>query len=141
MTRAGSLRPLVDAIGIVSSLLCAVHCLVVPGVLVMGPVMRLVHVDDEVFHFALLWVVLPAALIAFTIGCFDHKDRLVAILGGVGLLVMLAAFMILHEVLGESGERVAVTIASVLLIAAHARNYHLCRMGACRHDRESADGR
>ena len=47
-------RPIADAVGITGSLLCALHCLIVPLSLVFGPIQSLAIVDDELFHRALL---------------------------------------------------------------------------------------
>jgi len=132
--RKARVRPFADVVGFTGSVLCALHCLVVPVALVSGAIGPIPRLDDERFHLVLLWVVLPAALIAFGFGCREHKDRWVFALGVVGLVTMTAAFTTLHEAIGESGERIAAMFASTLLIAAHLRNFHLCRMGACGHD-------
>lgn len=127
-------RSLADLIGIVGSAVCALHCLIVPLSLVVAPLAHLPQVDDEVFHGALLWVVVPAATLAFGVGCLRHKDRLVMGFGGVGLGSLVLAFTVLHDLVGENGERVAATLAAASLIAAHVRNFRLCRAGACEHD-------
>lgn len=123
-------RPIADAVGITGSLLCALHCLIVPLSLVFGPIQSLVIVDDELFHRALLWVLLPAAGLAFGIGCRQHRDPGVLVLGTVGLLTMTAALTIAHDALGESGERLFAIGAAGLLVAAHVRNFRLCRADA-----------
>lgn len=127
-------RTVADAVGIAASTACALHCLVVPISLVAGSLGPLPQVDDEIFHRGLLGVVLPAATIAFAIGCIQHKDRLVLALGVIGLACLTAAFA-LHYVTGERGERVLVMISAAMLIVAHARNFRLCRIRACDHGR------
>ena len=133
--RSVGVRPLADAVGVAGSLLCAMHCLLVPVALLIGPIGRVPHTDDEAFHHLLLWMVVPAAAVAFGVGCLEHKDRWVLGLGAVGLATMTAAFTLLHDAIGASGERIAAMLASGLLITAHVRNFQLCRSGACRHDR------
>ena len=136
--RTQAIRPVADWIGVASSLLCAIHCLIVPIALVMGPIGPMPHIEDEVFHRLLIWVVVPAAVVAFGIGCLDHKDKWVALLGTLGLVTMTGSLLFLHDAIGESGERIAATLGAALLIAAHARNFQLCRTSDCRHDCRSA---
>ena len=142
-SRTGSIRirPVADLVGLTGSALCAAHCLIVPASLVFGQIGPLARVDDDVFHGILLWVVVPAAILAFGIGCLDHKDRGVLALGAVGLVSLTAALTVLHDVLGESGERVVAIFASGLLIAAHVRNFRLCRRGRCDHEGTHVDDR
>ena len=49
------------AIGL--SLLCVVHCLVTPIAIVMFPALGATFLEDESFHYALLFVVLPISLL------------------------------------------------------------------------------
>jgi len=90
-------------------------------------------VDDEVFHRVMLWAVVPVAALAFSMGCMQHKDRRVLLMGGVGIVCLVASFTVLHDMAGETGERILATVSAALLIAAHVRNFRLCRSGACAH--------
>ena len=135
MPETGSLRPrpLTDVIGIVGSALCALHCLIVPITLLVGPIAPLLAFEDETFHRALVWIVLPTATLAFATGCLQHRDRLVFALGATGLTLLIASFTLFHELLGENGERVVALTASALLISAHVRNFRLCGSDDCEH--------
>ncbi|MEM9174382.1 MAG: MerC domain-containing protein [Myxococcota bacterium] len=128
-----STRPLADLVGIVGSTLCALHCLIVPISLVVGPIGLLSAVQDEFFHRALLFIVVPAAALAFTTGCLQHRDRRVFFLGVGGLLLLTASLTVLHDWIGENGERIAALTAAALLITAHVRNFRLCRSDDCEH--------
>ena len=68
---------------------------------------------------------------AFSLGCREHRDAWVLALGAIGMLGILLAATVLHDVLGESGERAATLAAAVVLISAHFRNYRLCRASRC----------
>jgi hypothetical protein len=129
-----SARTIADVAGCAGSVACATHCLIVPISLVFGPIGPISMIEDEVFHSVLLWVLIPAAFVAFRIGCLDHKDKWVLILGLAGVFSLTSAFTFLHEPLGETGERWVATVASALLIAAHVRNFRLCRASACCHE-------
>ena len=75
----------------------------------------------------------PIAALAFTLGCRAHRDRRVLVLGISVLAGLTASFTVLHDVLGETGERLALLASAGLLIAAHLRNFRLCRSGSCDH--------
>lgn len=126
-------RPVADFVGIAGSALCALHCLIVPISMVSGQVVSAFVVDEFFFHNMLLFVLAPTAVLAFGIGCFNHKDRWVLGLGAVGLISLTAALTVLHDILGENGERTVGILASGCLIAAHWRNFRLCRDGDCQH--------
>ena len=127
-------RSVADVVGVVGSALCALHCMIVPLSLVVGPMGPLALVEDEIFHRVMLWVVVPAAALAFSTGCLQHRDRRVSWMGGIGVVCLTASFTVLHDLLGENGERIVATASAGLLIAAHVRNFRLCRAGACAHE-------
>ncbi|MCG8468934.1 MAG: MerC domain-containing protein [Gemmatimonadetes bacterium] len=128
-----ALRPIADGLGLLASTVCAVHCLLLPTLLVAGSTLPSFLLSDESFHRALLWLILPSALIAFGLGCWRHKDRGVLALGTAGLLgIVLSAA--LHDVLGESNERTATLASAAVLVAAHVRNFRRCRASRCDHD-------
>ena len=86
---------------------------------------------DETFHQAMLWLVVPAALLAFGLGCRKHKDMMTIALGGTGIFGMIASTLVLHDLVGESGERLAVLVSTALLVIAHIRNFTCCRHHSC----------
>ena len=88
---------------------------------------------DESFHLAMLWVILPAAIVAFGIGCWRHKDRRVLALGIIGLTGIVMAATVLHDIVGETGERIVTVISAAILVSAHVRNFRLCRASDCAH--------
>ena len=50
-----------DKLSIGLSIVCALHCALVPIVLLLLPALSLVEVADSVFHVALLWIFVPVA--------------------------------------------------------------------------------
>ena len=120
-----------DVVGTVGSSLCALHCAILPLSLVLGTTLPLTLMGEEIFHLGLLCLVLPAGIVAFSLGCREHRDTWVLALGTIGMLGILLAATVLHDVLGESGERTATLAAAVVLISAHVRNYRLCRASRC----------
>ncbi|MEM9291692.1 MAG: MerC domain-containing protein [Acidobacteriota bacterium] len=125
---------LADGIGILGATLCALHCVGFPILLVLGSVLPASFLSGEAFHQAMLWLVVPAAVIAFSFGCRVHRDRWVLILGVIGVVGLVASGTVLHDVLGETGETVGTLLSAAILITAHVRNHRLCRAAACRHE-------
>lgn len=125
-----SLSAIADRLGIFASMTCALHCLLFPVLLVAGTALPATLLDEEVFHQLIIVMVLPAALVAFGMGCSRHKDLRVAALGSLGVIGIIGV-VFLHDALGENGERVLTVISSALLVTAHLRNYRLCREVSC----------
>lgn len=132
-TRPLGVRAIADGIGMFGSAACAVHCVAAPVALVVGTTLPASFFTNEAFHQTLLWGILPAALLAFGIGCWQHKDRTVLLVGAFGLVGLATPVLVPHETLGEVGERGVTLASAALLIAAHVRNFRLCRAGDCAH--------
>ena len=111
------------------------HCILIPTLLVTGTVLPATVLGDESFHQAMFWIILPAAIVAFGIGCWRHKDRWVLALGMIGLTGMVSAVAVLHDIAGEAGERIVTLLSAAILVAAHYRNFRFCRSsGDCAHE-------
>ena len=132
--RVGRVSAIADWLGIAASTACAMHCILVPTLLVIGTVLPASVLGDELFHQAMLWMILPAAIVAFGIGCWRHKDRRVLALGVIGLTGMVLSFAVLHDVAGEVGERIGTLLSAAVLIVAHYRNFQRCRASGCAHE-------
>ncbi len=132
--RVGTTRAFADWFGIAASTACAIHCVLVPTLLITGTILPASILADEAFHLAMLWVILPAAILAFGIGCWRHKDQWVLALGMTGVTGLILAVTIVHDVAGEVGERLVTVLSAAILIAAHYRNYRICRSMDCEHD-------
>jgi len=123
-----------DSLAVSTSAICAVHCLSLPLLIGFFPAVGATVFGQEAFHVWLLWLVIPLSLVALTMGCRAHKDKLVMVLGTVGVLTLIAAALFGHGVLGESGERLATLVGAAAIAAGHLRNYSLCRRARCDHD-------
>ena len=122
------MQKIIDNLGITISSVCAIHCLLLPVIFLIAPYSFLASHE---FHEALIYFILPCALIAFVLGCRKHGDMKVAILGSIGF-ILLASAVILHETLhsdqhSDSLMSVLITVmGSVILIFSHMRNRKLC---------------
>lgn len=129
-----SIRALADGVGVLGAAACALHCVALPVLLVLGATAPTLFLGDESFHRSMLWLVVPSALLAMGLGCWRHKDRRVLFLGLLGVVGIVLSATLPHELLGEAGEKVGTVVSAALLIAAHVRNFKLCRSDACQHD-------
>lgn len=131
--RNSSIRPIADWLGITASATCAIHCLLLPTLLVTGAVLPTSFLGDEGFHKAMVWIVVPAAVLAFGIGCRRHKDLGVLVLGFAGISGIVLSAFVLHDVVGEIGERIGTLVSAAVLVSAHYRNLKLCQKSDCSH--------
>lgn len=117
-----------DHAAVALSVLCTLHCLLIPVLLILVPTGSFfLFLSDESFHAWILVAVLPISLLAVISGYLHHKrlSTLVLCLFGIAVLVMSAA--VGHDVFGHEGE-IAVTIfGSVLIAVGHIRNIRLKR--------------
>jgi len=119
--------PWIDRLAIGGSILCLVHCLVTPLMLVMLPGLGASLLAGETLHLWLVYAVIPSSLYALGLGCKQHQRLLFMFIGlaGLGLLVL----GVLVEAIGlDHMWEPILTVSGTLLVAlAHVRNFQLCR--------------
>ncbi len=119
-----------DALAMLLSALCLMHCLALPLLVAALPLAASSLVADERFHQWLLLGAVPTSVIALGWGWRRHRDNLVAWLGVIGLILMVfAAFGIQAGLIDVKAERVLTVIGAVMLAIAHLRNYQLRHHG------------
>ena len=79
------MQKIIDNLGITISSVCAIHCLLLPAIFLIAPYSFLASHE---FHEALIYFILPCALIAFVLGCRRHKDTKVAVMGTLGIILL-----------------------------------------------------
>lgn len=120
------LQELGDRFAIGLSLVCVVHCLALPILLILlPPISGIFALNDEVFHQWLLYAVLPISLVALMMGYLHHRSYRVFIVGSVGLVLIILCATLGHDFLGETGEVVLSVLGSVIIAYGHFRNYQL----------------
>ena len=113
------------AIGI--SLVCTVHCLLVPILLIAAPSAALLAPFDESVHRGLILLLLPTSLIGLALGCSQHRQWPIFFLGLAGLLVSIASVTVAHDILGETWEIVGTLSGAALICLSHVRSHRQCR--------------
>ena len=124
---------LLDKFAVSTSAFCAIHCLCLPLLLGVFPALGTSIFGQDPFHVLLLWLVIPLSLVALSLGCKQHKSRLVIAAGLSGLAFLIAAATLGHDILGETGERIATVTGAVAIAIGHLRNFILCRRLDCDH--------
>ena len=127
-------RKYMDTAAVVLSGVCMLHCLALPIALTILPIVNVTLLDESTFHLIMMAVILPISVIALSIGCRQHKDRLTLILGSVGLVILTVTAIFGHDLLGLTGERIVTSIGGLILAAAHIQNYRCCRNDDCAHE-------
>ncbi len=114
------------------SMVCVVHCLLTPVAVVMLPALGATLLEDERFHYGLLFLVLPTSLLALGLGCRRHRHFEIVAMGLLGLFVLFLVLLLGEDVVGEGGEKIATVAGAAIIALAHVRNYSLCRDHDCR---------
>ena len=122
-----------DKASISLSVVCAIHCLLLPLALVLIPSIAVLPIADERFHQLLVVLVLPTSLFALTIGCRRHRQWRVMVCGALGLTVLLLTVLAGHEMLGEFGEKSLTLLGAILVAISHIINFRQCKATKCKH--------
>ncbi|MEC8251942.1 MAG: MerC domain-containing protein [Planctomycetota bacterium] len=77
-----------DRTGVIASVLCAIHCAVAPMLIVVAPTLGGLWVHP-LAHLGIAALVLPVAGFALRRGFQAHRLRWIAVLGGVGIALVL----------------------------------------------------
>ena len=127
------LSMLLDRASIGLSVICVLHCFATPILLAFAPSLLALPVADEKFHAVLIFLILPASIVALTLGCRRHRDMSVFYWGCSGLIVLLGTLLLGHDLLGDSGEKIMTVFGSGLVVVGHVLNFRSCRTSACQH--------
>ena len=121
------IQALTDRAAISLSLLCTFHCLVFPWAVVLIPSLAVLPLEDEAFHLWMVAAVIPTSVYALTMGCKKHKHYYVAMLGVIGLSILIAALFVGEGESAEIWEKTLTVIGAVFIAAGHLWNFRLCR--------------
>jgi hypothetical protein len=116
-------RALLDRFAVCLSLLCMVHCLALPLLVAVLPIVGGALLPDREFHWLMLVLVLPASAWALTNGYRHHRRSGIAALGAVGLGVLLGISLFGHELFGPGGERLTTSAGAMLVAVSHVLNF------------------
>ena len=116
-----------DRVAIALSTICIVHCLAMPFVIAVLPVAAYAVGGDGHFHSLMLWFVVPTSVLGFGLGLRVHKRPDIVLMGAVAIAGLAAAALLGHSAWDPSVEVLVNVVSSVLLAAAHWRNFREVR--------------
>lgn len=119
-----------DAVGMLLSAACMLHCLLLPTVIGVGIGGTLAGLDTEWTHVVMLALVVPVSGLAFVGGWIRHRRVAVVVLGTAGVVLLALAAFVVHPYAGKVGDAMVTTLGGALLAVAHWRN----RDCPCPHD-------
>ena len=113
-----------DKVSIGISLLCVMHCLLFPLFLILSSNYLTLFLNNELFHYTLLFLVVPLSLFALTIGLKNHNSFNIFIFGFIGLIFLLSALFFDIKILFVSSEIFLTILGSSFLMIAHYKNFN-----------------
>ena len=116
-----------DALGIAASSLCLVHCLAMPVLIGVLPLLGLQFLEGHSAHVMLATFVLSFALLAVVPGYLRHRRKDILGMMIVGLSLVLYATFAVQSTMGESWEVPLITLGNLILVSTHFRNRSLHR--------------
>jgi hypothetical protein len=116
-----------DRVAIALSTICIVHCLAMPFVIAVLPVAAFTVGGDGHFHSLMLWFAVPTSLLGFGLGFRVHRRADIVLLGAAAIITLAVAALWGHSAWDPSVEVFVNVVASVVLAAAHWRNFREVR--------------
>ena len=120
-----------DKTAISLSALCLVHCLLVPSFLVFLSGYVSLSYNNELIHYAILFIAIPVSIYALITGVRNHKSFSFLYLGLIGIISLILAVTLGAQIWGEVGEKVLTTVGALLVAISHFKNYRLSREVEC----------
>ena len=115
-----------DNIAIGFSVVCALHCLLLPIAVIFLPAISTTFLGSEDFHKSLLFFVIPSSVIALSLGCKMHGKYNVYFYGIFGITTLLFAAFFGHDYFGENGETILTLLGASIVSFGHFKNQKLC---------------
>ena len=123
--RASSQGSIFDHAAIALSGLCLVHCLLLPVIIVLLPLLN--HVNATHFHAQLLLVVMPVSLFAFVQGFRRHGNHAIIAWGITGIAILAFGGTVAHASYGALADSLMTIAGSIILATSHYMNNRLTR--------------
>ena len=123
-------HPIADKFAAGLSIACALHCLLVPSFLIVTSGALALSIDNELIHWAILFLAIPISVYALITGVLNHKDYAVFLVGlaGLGILFVTA---LSESSISETLVIALTLLGSALVVYAHMKNFQLCKELDC----------
>lgn len=112
------------AIGL--SLLCTLHCLALPSLLILVPGLTAMNfINSEAFHLWMLAAVVPISIYALVMGSKKHQRYSLLITGVLGITLLIAAIVLGEAFESELLEKSLTVTGAFIVALSHFKNYKL----------------
>jgi hypothetical protein len=116
-----------DHIAIALSAICIVHCLAVPVLVAVLPIIAVSFGESQHFHGLMLWLVVPTSFAGLSLGYRLHRRSGLIALGAVGVALLVLAAVYGHETWYPPIEVLVSVAGSLLLGGSHWLNFRAVR--------------
>jgi len=120
-----------DKTAISLSVICLMHCLLMPSFLVLLSGYVSLSYNNELVHYAILFLAIPISFYALLTGAKNHKSYTYLVWGLIGLFTLIFAVTLGVQLWGEFGEKLITSLGAILVAFSHYKNYKLCREADC----------
>lgn len=111
-----------DAFGISTSIICAIHCAILPLILTSLPLFGINIIENQKFELFMIGLAFAVGLYSLFHGWSKHHHRLIPIIiFSLGMICLLAK-QVWHDY-----HLLLLFPALVLIVGAHYYNYKLCK--------------
>lgn len=124
-----------DGWGIFLSIVCLIHCIVSPVILLSIPILARYYLMHPIVHYLLALIILPVGLVALVSGFRHHHHKIVMLFGLPGLIVISVVPILVHSLKWNLNEPFWMVLGSVSLVFAHYKNQKACRCQAHNHNK------
>ena len=115
-----------DKMGIATSIVCAIHCALLPALTATLPVFGIDIVDNLYFEWGMIALAFFVGVYSLYHGFIKHHRNLKPVYIFIAGFVFLVLKQFFHQY-----EYLFLTIAVLLIITAHFYNYRLCHQSKC----------
>jgi cation transport ATPase len=115
-----------DILGATTSIACAIHCALLPIVMTSLPLFGVNIIHNQWFEWGMIFLAFFVGAYSLLHGFVKHHQSYIPVL----VFCAGALFLVLKQLL-PMYEYLFLTIAVVLILYAHSRNYLLCKKSKC----------
>lgn len=116
-----------DRVGVALSLLCLLHCIATPLIILSLPILARYYLANPIFHLFLAIMIVPVGLWSFVKGFKHHRSYRPLALGVPGMALVALTPYLVHVQGFRLPEQISVVIGSCMLITAHVINQKSCK--------------
>tara|TARA_B100001027_G_scaffold106701_1_gene73483 strand:+ start:468 stop:794 length:327 start_codon:yes stop_codon:yes gene_type:complete len=102
-----------------------------PAFLIVSTGIFAFSMDNEIIHYAILFIAIPVSLYALNKGYKNHKTKNLFFIGITGILILVVAIMLPDSAYQEQFEKIFTVLGSILVVYAHYKNYKACKEIEC----------